>query len=104
MDEEKKCDFIAYAIPDINACYLLPFQILRLVMQRCLPMWKATRPTGVTYPVIARNQGYDTVSVGIEWRVLVREIGAETRRAFESGKLIGLVRSPEGQLTFSVLR
>lgn len=59
------CDFIAYAVPPSNKCFLLPFQTLRRAWRENHRKWVQEYPR-----IEARNSGYTTVSVGVPTGVL----------------------------------
>jgi len=62
LDDEKRCNFIAYAIPSAKRCYLLPFELLRQAFRANLERWRCNYRT-----VKARNHDYETVNVPVPW-------------------------------------
>lgn len=62
VDDEKRCDFIAYAMPKHGRCYLLPFELLRQTVKYHLPAWRNNKHW---YPKAAKNNGYTTVNVAV---------------------------------------
>jgi len=67
LDREKRCDFIAYAIPGIGRCYLLPFELLRITSELFFPSWKDVPRA---YPKNAFNGEYVTRSCAVSWDLL----------------------------------
>lgn len=88
LDPSKRCDFVAYAIPDIAKCYLLPFEILRLTCTRNLHRWKLVKP------VIAHNNGWRTQNWPVPWGTLFAAMEEEMKREFGGGVPLEL---PVGQ-------
>jgi hypothetical protein len=82
IDSKKHCDYIAYAIPLISKCYLLPFELLRLAAVSDLPKWKTLRDTKGRrcYPLDAPNPGYVTRNCGVAWPVLRASINEQMAR------------------------
>lgn len=71
LDANKRCDLIAYAIPALGKCYLLPFEILRLTAKRFLLDWKDVQ---FAYPKDAQNNGYVTRNCAVSWDRLFRDM------------------------------
>lgn len=96
LDEEKRCDFIAYSIPSSGKCFLLPFEILRVTCVANLKVWKA-KPG--KYPKIAQNQGYQTVNVAVPWYVLKAAMWEQMHRKFGSSIPLPIPRQDNPQLS-----
>lgn len=62
--------YIAYGWPQYGVAFLVPFHLLRLVYEKNKTQWAAD---GVQ-PVVARNSGYDTVSVAVPYKRLLSEL------------------------------
>jgi hypothetical protein len=85
IDQDKRCDFIAYAIPTAGKCYLLPFEILR---QTCMNHFEEWSYNEKYYPKPAKNAGYTTVNFAIPFPVLQAAMWNTMKRQF--GCLSGL--------------
>lgn len=72
LDPEKRCDYIAYAIPKIGKCYFIPFDTLRRTCVKNIEKWKQIKIKGIypSYPKDSPNDGYYTRNVAVEWHVL----------------------------------
>lgn len=82
LDDNKHCDFIAYAIPSAKKCYMLPFQLTKEAVRHNLNRWASGLCCGVTWPIDARNNGYFTRSVGVTWGLLSAAIQEQMFRKF----------------------
>jgi len=80
LDDEKRCDFIVYAIPSADKAYLLPFEILRLALKSNMREWASLR--GCRWPVLAKNRGYYTASIAVPWPILKDAMAAEMVRTW----------------------
>ena len=59
LDPEKRCDFVAYAVPSAGKCFMLPFELTRRTCQDNLASWKTLKSNGYpAYPKYAMNKGY----------------------------------------------
>lgn len=81
VDDDKRCDFIAYAIPDAGKCWLLPFELLRQTVKHNLSAWKQNARW---YPKAARNRGYWTVNVAVPYDALFLAMRNQMHRKFGS--------------------
>lgn len=81
-DPGKATHFVVYAVPSAGKAYLLPFEILRLTLERCLPEWKRSP---AMYPKAARNRDYWTINVAVTWPVLAEEMAATMVQRFTAG-------------------
>lgn len=63
------CDYIAYAVLPTAKCYLLPFQQLRLAWRQNCKEWVYRYKR-----IVAENDGYETISVGVPAGVLLDSI------------------------------
>lgn len=83
LDQAKRCDFIAYAIPTATKCYLLPFEILRQACVHNLERWKKLASGGrPAYPLDAQNEGYLTRNCSVPWGELKRAMCEQMLRRF----------------------
>jgi hypothetical protein len=71
MEKDLSIDYLAYAIYPAGRAHLFPWQMLRLAWKRKRDEWIQAFP-----PIVSRNPGYNTISVGVP----VREIWAEIYR------------------------
>lgn len=93
LDMDKRCDFIAYAIPSAGKCYLLPFELLRLTCHEHGEEWSQNAKW---YPKPAKNNGYTTVNFAIPFPVLQAAMWKTMQRQF--GCLTGLpIGEPQQQ-------
>ncbi len=69
MDKDLAIDYLAYAFLPTRRCYLLPWHPLRRVWLLARERWIGSRPVKV-----AKNNGYDTLSVAIPTWELLREV------------------------------
>lgn len=93
LDESKQCDFIAYAIPEIKKCYMLPFELLRLTCLQNLQTWKSNRA-----PCDAQNNGYRTRNWPVKWQSLFDAMRREMTRSYDGSRLVlptGISESPQ---------
>jgi hypothetical protein len=81
VDESKRCDFIAYAIPSAGKCWLLPFELLRQTAKHNMQYWKIQKSW---YPKAAKNNGYWTVNVAVPYERLFLDMRKQMHRAFGS--------------------
>lgn len=82
LNSKKRCDYIAYAIPAIGKCYLLPFELLRVAAMANLPKWKNLKDDKRRrcYPIDAPNRGYLTRNCGVAWPLLRAAIDEQMAR------------------------
>lgn len=77
LDANKRCDFIAYAIPLLGKCYMLPFELLRITAQINLLEWKTATGTRS-----APNHDYETINVVVPWDRLFTDMRRQMHRKF----------------------
>ena len=84
LDMSKRSDFIAYSIPLIGKCYLLPFELLRLTCAEYLPAWKTYKQANGTkcYPKDAKNEGWTTRCCVVSWQNLFKGMQYQMHRQF----------------------
>jgi len=82
LDNHKRCDFIAYAVPCARKCYLLPFELLRLTFLCNRSSW--LRDYGA---IDVENEGYITRNVAIPWPTLKTELLRQMLRRFDVAAL-----------------
>lgn len=84
LDIKKQCDYVAYAIPAIGRCYLLPFELLRLAARANLSRWKTLRDEKGRrcYPLDAPNNGYVTRNCAVGWRELAKGMVEQMRHNY----------------------
>ena len=70
LDQAKRCDFVAYALPAAGRIYMRPFALLRLTCRLHLEFWKRLPICG--YPLDAPNEGYCTRNLSVPWCELDR--------------------------------
>jgi hypothetical protein len=89
LDAQKHCDYIAYAIPLVHRCYLLPFELLRLACTTNLDHWKTLKDKKGfrCYPLDAPNRGYVTKNCAVSWDRLFEAMKAEMKRLHGSNGL-----------------
>jgi len=89
LDPRKQCDYVAYALPLLQRCYLLPFELLRWACRSNLAEWKLLRDTKGRrcYPLDALNQGYKTRNCAVSWTNLQAGLSAEMKRVRTVGGL-----------------
>ena len=99
LDPDKRCDYVAYAIPYFGKCYLLPFELTRLTCLHNIEQWKQ-RPNA--YPKITPNPGYVTVNVAVPWDEFKKQLWQQMHRTYGSVKLeLPTARTTaDGQLIF----
>lgn len=73
-----RADYIAYLIAPTGICHLLPVPQLQSAWQKHGEKWKKEYQ-----PIIAKNEGYNTISVGVPVKELWLAIGGEFRIGFE---------------------
>jgi len=97
LDANKRCDFIAYAIPSAKKCYLLPFELLRQAFYCNRSDWMRRFPRKE-----AQNNGYVTVNVALPWGDLKAAIVQQMVRKFAaSGLALPTASTDDGlQITF----
>lgn len=92
VDDRKRCDFIAYAVVPASACWLLPFDLLRLTCKKHWREWlaaaKTARPRTHGWSA-AKNGGYWTLNVGVPWDRLFSDLEATMRRDWSRGLALG---------------
>ena len=96
LDPEKRCDFVAYSIPDAGKCFLLPFELTRQAFKANLAAWKAKGPAW--YPKAARNEGYITINVAVPYDVFKAALWQQMHRAFGSAIPLPLMSRETSQL------
>lgn len=76
------CDYIAYAIAPLGKAYLMPVPALQAAWLRNADEWidKHAR-------IVAQNNGYQTISVGVPANTVFRCIGSALRVEFQSCEL-----------------
>lgn len=84
LDPIKQCDYLAYAIPSAQKCYLLPYELLRAATRSSIEAWKKT--PGVFYPKAVKNTGYYTINIAVPWPLVRAAIDAEMERQYQ-GKI-----------------
>jgi hypothetical protein len=89
-DPEKRCDFIAYAIPVSGKCWVLPFEILRQTVISNIEAWKSESRW---YPKVARNRGYETVNVAVPPNRLFTDMQRTMCRKFGSAQSLPIPQS-----------
>lgn len=89
LDPRKRCDHVAYAIPLVGKCYLLPFDMLRLACRAHLNDWKTCkdRKGRRCYPLDARNRDYVTRNCGVTWERLSAAMTDQMKRVRAEGVL-----------------
>lgn len=80
LDDKKRCDFIAYAIPTAGKCFLLPFELTRQTFMANITAWKNKGPKW--YPKPAKNNGYTTINVAVPWTVFKDALWEQSNRQF----------------------
>lgn len=96
VDPDKRCDFIAYAIPDAGKCWLFPFELLR---QTTLHNRQAWQREPRWYPKTAINDGYTTVNIAVPYDVLFLAMRKQMHRRFGEEAPLPLPRKDNGQLS-----
>jgi len=105
LDDTKRCDFVAYAIPKRGCCYLLPFELLRLAYLQHRAEWH--RNDGQDgrekwYPLVAPNDGYVTINCAVPWQTLRHALVEQIYRTFgDVADLPEPVIGPGGELVFT---
>jgi hypothetical protein len=99
LDDTKRCDFVAYAVPKRRLCYLLPFELLRLAYQTHRAEWhRAT----AWYPKIAQNATYQTINCAVPWDTLKRALVEQMYRQYGDELILPVPTvDMSGQLLFS---
>lgn len=85
VDGEKRCNWIAYAIPQLKKCYLLPFELLRITCQVNLEQWR--RHSRPRYPIDVPNKGWVTRNCAVEWPRLFAAMREQMHRRFGANNL-----------------
>lgn len=90
LDPKKHCDYVAYAIPAIGKCYLLPFELLRLASRENLAKWKTLKDEKGRrcYPLDAPNHGYITRNCSVSWPRLQVALNEQMARMRTDGTLV----------------
>lgn len=90
LDPHKCCDYVAYALPLLQRCYLLPFELLRMACQARLPEWKRLKDKKGRrcYPLDAVNRGYVTRNCAVAWPILQAAIAEQIQRHRGANALI----------------
>lgn len=101
LDEQKRCDFVAYAIHPKQVCYLLPFELLRLAFKTKHDEWeRLERPHGRVPD--AMNDGYRTRNIAVPWTLVRAAIIEQMHRRFSARELnLPTPTQLEGQLQFA---
>lgn len=81
LDAEKRCDFVAYAIPPAGKCYLLPFELTR---QTCVVNFTQWKQNPQWYPKPAINKSYTTVSIAVPFSEFKLRLFEQMHRRFGS--------------------
>jgi len=79
LDMNKRVDFVAYAIPLLGLCYLLPFELLRQTYIANKDPWHQVRSA---YPLDAQNVGYRTRNCAVKWSVLREAMAVQMHRRY----------------------
>lgn len=82
LDPNKRCDFVAYAVPSAGKCYLLPFELLRQAFLCNRAAW--VRQHG---SLPAWNDGYATMNTPLPWNVLKAALIEQMLRKFNGNGL-----------------
>ena len=82
LDAEKRCDFVAYSVPEAGKCFLLPFELTRQTFKANLSAWKAKG--SAWYPKPAINDGYTTINVAVPYDVFKMALWQQMHRQFGS--------------------
>jgi hypothetical protein len=88
FDRSKQCDYVAYATPELNFCYLLPFELLQLTAEVNIEQWKTRRSEiGPWYPRISKSYGRNgktwlTYNCAVPLEVLCDAMNEQMRRGF----------------------
>lgn len=98
LDPNKRCDLIAYAIPAIGKCYMLPFEILRCTAKECLSEWKKVK---YAYPKEGRNETYVTLNCAVSWEQLFRDMRRIMHRSFGKQLSLPTATTLGGQTVFA---
>lgn len=77
-----RADYIAYAIAPLGRGYLLPVLPLQVAWDRCGDHWISMYPK-----IIAQNNGYTTISVGVPVADVFKEMGGALRVRFQPFEL-----------------
>lgn len=90
LDCGKCCDYIAYALPLLQRCYLLPFELTRMACQARLSEWKTLKDKKgrKCYPLDAQNRGYVTRNCAVAWPILQAAIAEQIQRYRDAGGLV----------------
>lgn len=96
LDDEKRCDFIAYSIPVSGKCFLLPFEILRITFKENLNKFKSIPGK---YPKIGQNKEYETINVAVPWDALKLAMWVQMHRKFGSTTPLPLLRKDNPQIS-----
>lgn len=104
LDDTKRCDFVAYAIPALKICYLLPFELTRLAYTTHRAEWhRHTDKNGKAdwYPKVAQNRGYNTINCAVPWAILKAAIMEQMHRRYGAEAELPLpIRGANDQLIF----
>jgi hypothetical protein len=98
LDESKRIDFVAYAIPKRGLCYLLPFELTRLAYVVNRATWHAE---SWQYPKDAKNNGYITRNCAVPWQTLKSAITQQILRKYGDTLVLPVPHSTTpGQIEF----
>lgn len=101
LDDSKQCDFIAYAIPSADRCFLLPFELTKQAVRHNIDRWIARGKPDVTWPIDAQNPGYVTRSVGVAWPLLADAIKEQMHRSFGAAAKLPSFKVVGDQMEFA---
>jgi len=79
LDDSKRCDFVAYAVPVSCKCYFLPFEILRQSFIENRATWSRAFPARDAW-----NEGYVTRSIAVTWPTLKVALLQQMFRKFDA--------------------
>jgi hypothetical protein len=82
IDEQKVCDFVAYALPpELQQCFFLPFPLLRMAFARHLESWR--KQFGVRdVPNDFNGRQWVTRNIPVKWSVVRRALCEQMNRKY----------------------
>lgn len=95
LDPDKRCDFVAYSIPNAGKCFLLPFELTRQTFKHNLNSWKAKGTSW--YPKAAENKGYTTINVAVPFPVFRVALWEQMHRKFGESLPLPIMREDNPQ-------
>lgn len=95
LDPEKRCDYVAYSIPEAGKCFLLPFELTRQTFKQNLEKWKKNK---TYYPRVAFNDGYATINCAIPYDIFKIALWQQMHRKFGNTTPLPLQRIETPQL------